>query len=71
MTDNGPSLCSDVMEEFSRVNYVFHINISSYTSCYGAAENIIRTVKYFLEKYPKNSDVNMNICKFHIIIKYD
>lgn len=58
VTDNGPSLVSEVMEEFLAKNGVFHVKTPPNTpASIGAAENLVRTFKNVIKKSGLKSDV--------------
>ncbi|KAF0727277.1 Integrase catalytic domain-containing protein [Aphis craccivora] len=65
VTDNGPSLVSEVMEEFLARNGVFHVKTPPYNpASNGAAENLVRTFKNFLKKSGMKSDLDTEIARF-------
>ncbi|XP_050059397.1 uncharacterized protein K02A2.6-like [Aphis gossypii] len=65
VTDNGPSLVSEVMEEFLAKNGVFHVKTPPYNpASNGAAENLVRTFKNFLKKSGLKSDLDTEIARF-------
>ena len=56
VSDNGPQLVSDEIEEFFKSNGVEHVAIPPYTPyCNGLAERMVQTWKYAMKKMDHDS----------------
>ena len=65
VSDNGPPFASAEFKQFMDANGVKHCRVPPYhPSSNGAAENLVKSVKKFLEKADKSTSIQTQISKF-------
>ena len=65
VSDNGPPFASAEFKQFMDANGVKHRRVPPYhPSSNGAAENLVKSVKKFLEKADKSTSIQTQISKF-------